>query len=295
MRGAWVFVLWLLSAVSSAQINVEAVVENARQALSLDNNAVALQWLDMALKARPTYSRAYYYKAYAHFNMGEYKMAVTDCDSSIALNPFIIEVYQFRGLCKLHLEDWQGAAADYERVLEEKKEDESALFNAALCLQKIGKPEEAIASIDRILSANPRFRRGWLFKAQIALERKDTLCANALMDTALSIHRADPQTLIFKGHYALDHNQLEAALAYFGEAIGYDNSRSDAYVLRAQCFRRLGKNNEAAEDEQRARELLKKRGERKDTDASLQNVIAPETAIEKIPELISPPQSSRTW
>lgn len=283
MRWAWVFVCWLSSAMAVAQINVEAVVENARQALSLDNNGLALQWLDMAVKARPTYSRAYYYKAYAHFNMGEYRMAASDCDSAIALNPFIVEVYRFRGLCRLHLEDWQGAAADYARVLQEKADDESALFNMALCFQKQSKADEATACIDRILSINTRFRRGWLFKAQIALEQHDTLRAMTFMDTALAINRADPQTLIFKGQYDLDHNRPERALQYLDEAISHDAFRSDAYVLRSLCYRRLGRSGEAAEDELRARELRKRQVAKKRTDA------------EEIPEHIAPPQSNRMW
>lgn len=257
MRKACIIILWCAAISISAQINVSAVIENARQALSRDDNQTALAWLDMVLNARPNSSRAYYYRAYAHFNMADYYAAIADCDSSITLNPFIVEVFQFRGLCKLHAHDWNGAMNDYRHTLEEHPYDESALFNLAICQQQLGHTQEAESNIDAILHRNAYFRRGYLFKAQLRLNQSDTLRALSLMDSALAISPADPQTWIFKGHYAMQHNDYQSAEANFTKALSYDNKRINAYLLRAECRKRLGRKSEALADEQSAKSLQK--------------------------------------
>lgn len=254
-RAVLAWFLCLASLSGAAQINVEAVAENARQALSRDDNATALAWLNLVLQARPTYARAYYYRAYAHFNLSDYPAAIADCDSSISLNPFLVEVYRFRGLCRLHTNDWRGAATDYARVLAEKPTDESALFNSAICLQRLGRSDSAVLHVTSLLRRNPNFRRGWLFKAQLALERSDTLAALALMDTALDIQPADPQTWLFKGQYAMLHGRYATADSCLSRALHYDNKRAAGYALRGECRRRLGLNVAAEADEQRARQL----------------------------------------
>lgn len=276
VRAALALFLSLASLFGSAQINVEAVAENARQALSRDDNVTALAWLNLVLQARPTYARAYYYRAYAHFNLSDYPAAVADCDSSIQLNPFLVEVYRFRGLCRLHTSDWRGAASDYARVLTEKPTDESALFNSAICLQRLGRSDSAALRVTSLLRRNPNFRRGWLFKAQLALERSDTLSALALMDTALDIQPADPQTWLFKGQYAMLHDRYATADSCLSLALHYDNRRAACYALRGECRRRLGLTAAAEADEQRARQLQREgQAEQRPADSSAEPLKAP--------------------
>ena len=116
-----------------AQVSVDGVVDMGRQALGVDDNVSAIHYFTKAIEARPTHSRAYYYRAYAKFVLEDYGGAVEDCTRSIELNPFIVDVYQLRGLCRVHVKDYRGAVSDYSRTLRERPADEAALVNRALC------------------------------------------------------------------------------------------------------------------------------------------------------------------
>lgn len=241
-----------------AQINVEAVVDMGRQALGVDDNISAIHYFNKAIEARPTHSRAYYYRAYTKFVLEDYSGAIEDCTKSIELNPFIVEVYQLRGLCRVQTKDFIGAASDYERTLREHPTDEAALFNRALCYLELHKPDSAEAAIDAFLQHKPDSYRAYMFKAELELsERQDTLRALTWMDSVIVRHEQQPGAWAFKAQWAAQHEEYERADSFLTKAITYrlselkDDTLSIDYqwfLMRAQLRHELHRFDDALDD-----------------------------------------------
>ncbi|MBR1593485.1 MAG: tetratricopeptide repeat protein [Alloprevotella sp.] len=270
MRRALYTLLFLCALFTNAgmraQINVENVVDMGRQALGVDDNISAIHYFNKAIEARPTHSRAYYYRAYAKFVLEDYGGAIEDCSKSIELNPFIVEVYQLRGLCRVQQKDFRGAVSDYERTLRERPTDEAALFNRALCYLELHEPDSAEAGMDAFLELKPDFYRAYMFKAEVELsERKDTLKALAWIDSVLVRHEAEPSAWLFKGQWAAQHEAYAEADSFLTKAITFrldevkDSIRDVDYqwfLMRAQIRHELNRFEDALADYDRVIEII---------------------------------------
>ncbi|MBR1713304.1 MAG: tetratricopeptide repeat protein [Alloprevotella sp.] len=257
-RGLLLCLSALLHAALYAQINVENTVLLGRNALSVDDNVSAIHYFNQAIAARPTHSRAYYYRAYAKFVLEDYAGAEADCTTSIGLNPFLTEVYQLRGLCRVHTENYRGAVSDYSRTLREMPTDEAALFNRALCYLELHEPDSAEAGMDDFLRLKPGFYRAYMFKAQVALEeRHDTLKALTWIDSVLVRHPDEPSAWQFKGQWAAQHEAYEAADSFLTQAIAYQvPPRFETHLMRAQVRHALSRFGQALEDYDRVIEII---------------------------------------
>ncbi len=252
----WLVVFFLLPLSSSAQVDAEAVTLMGRNALSVDDYLTAIRYFNQAIEAKPYLARPYYYRAYAKFTLEDYAGAEADCSKSIDLNPFLVDVYELRGLCRIHNEDYQGAVADYTRALREMPEEQGTRYNRALCQLQLKHYDEAEADLDYLLRRTPNFYRSYMVKAQIALERGDTLRGIALMDTVLTYNAAEGSAWSFKGRYALQKNELVQADSFLTRALQAMPTDHDLYVARAQARHGLGLFDLALEDYDRAIELI---------------------------------------
>ena len=79
----------------------------------------------------------YFYRAYDHFNNGDYEKAISDYTESIKLNP-IKESYFNRGLAKEAIDDYAGASIDMQRALELDPNYLSAIDQLAFYYYKKG-------------------------------------------------------------------------------------------------------------------------------------------------------------
>src|ERR1700757_2303878 len=69
-----------------------------------------------------------YNKGIEDFTKGNYKAAVTDFDTAIAIKPTFEEAFLNRGNTKLKLKDYNNAIADYTKATELKPTDDKAFY-----------------------------------------------------------------------------------------------------------------------------------------------------------------------
>ena len=60
---------------------------------------------------------AYFYRAYAKYDLGDKQGAITDYNQAIAINPKDADAYGNRGIAKSDLGDEQGACRDYKKAV----------------------------------------------------------------------------------------------------------------------------------------------------------------------------------
>lgn len=219
---------------AEAQVNTQQVMIMGRAALYYDDYVTAIQYFNTVLEAKPYLADALYYRAVAKVSLEDYESADADLQQAILFNPFRAEYYQLRGLCRIHLQDYDDAIADYTRFLAENPKDQSALYNRILCRLEQKDFEQADKELDTLLAAWPKFTRAYLVKAQVCLERHDTLAGMVWIDSVLTINRREHAAWAFKGRYALQHDSLRLADSCYTQALRYEKGNADYYLERAQ-------------------------------------------------------------
>lgn len=217
-----------------AQVNTQQVMLMGRAALYYDDYVTAIRYFNTVIEAKPYLAEAFYYRAVAKFSLEDYDSAENDLDQAILFNPFRTEFYQLRGLCRIHTERFEGAVADYTEVLRGNAKDQTALYNRVLCRLELKDFERADCELDTLLQYWPKFTRAYLVKAQVCLERKDTLAGLEWTDSLLSISSREHAAWAFKGRYALQHEDYALADSCYTQALRYEKGNADYFLERAQ-------------------------------------------------------------
>lgn len=239
---------WLFPLILSAQINTEHIVQMGRSALYFDDYVTAIRLFNQAIEARPRNAKPYYYRAYAKFTLEDYTGAEADCSRALELNPYLTEVYQLRGLCRIHNDDYRGAVEDYTRALADRPDDQASLYNRALCQLELKEYDTAEADLDRLLRKWPKLYKVYMVKAQVSLERGDTLGGLHWVDSLLVLQPREAGAWSFKGRHATQKAQYALADSCLTKAIELDPDDFDNYLARAIARNGLNRLSGALED-----------------------------------------------
>jgi tetratricopeptide (TPR) repeat protein len=217
-----------------AQINTEQVTLMGRHALYFDDYLTAIRHFNRVIETKPYLEKPYYYRAYAKFNLDDFKGAEADCDLCIERNPFLTEVYQLRGLCRIHNNDMEGAINDYTKVLLDNPSDHIARYNRALCLMEKKDHSEAENDINQLLETTPRNSKAFMVKAQLRMLQQDTAQAIKWTNDLLQLtpHNADAWN--YRGRLAIAMEDFEKADSCLSKAIAIEPQKADHYQLRAR-------------------------------------------------------------
>lgn len=256
-RGLCLLLLWFLAPpCATAQVNTQQVMLMGRAALYYDDYVTAIQYFNTVLEAKPYLSDAFYYRAVAKFSLEDYESAEHDLQQAVLFNPFRMEYYQLRGLCRIHTQDYEGAIADYTKSLAENPKDQTAIYNRVLCRLELKDFERADKELDTLLAYWPKLTRAYLVKAQVCMERHDTLESLRWVDSLLNINAREHAAWAFKGRYALQHDQLELADSCYTQALRYEKGNADYYLERAQVRNAQSRYNLAMADYDRVIEMI---------------------------------------
>jgi len=149
------------------------------------------------------------------------------------------------GLALVQQQKYEEASAAFRRVFQLNSEDVWARQNFALCLEKLGRKDEAIREFKRALAIKPRFGLAWLGLGQIYEETGQTNEAAACYQKALAnpIHRASELTTLAR--FCRSRKWLEAAGTNYLEAIQLSPSDANLRVEAGQTLAELGRHAEA--------------------------------------------------
>lgn len=82
----------------------------------------------MVISAKPYLAEPLFYRGLAKFYLEDYAGAEEDCTSAVDRNPFQPDNYRLRGLCRINLQRYADAIADYEKLVEIEPQDETGLL-----------------------------------------------------------------------------------------------------------------------------------------------------------------------
>lgn len=157
----------------------------AYEVLGQYDAAIADTTASITAKATPL---AYSVRAYAYQSKRKFDVAIADYDTALQLKPDYVEVYDYRGGCRLVAGDTAGAVKDYTLFIKAKPDEPSGYFSRARAEELLKKDDAAIADIDRFLSKAAKAQGAGLFLRALADEDKG-LGAKAQADFAHAIER----------------------------------------------------------------------------------------------------------
>lgn len=226
--------LFVLSALTaSAQINAEQVMNIGRNVLSMEDYMLAIQYFNLAIKAKPYMAEPYYLRAIAKLNLEDYRGAEEDCSLALERNNYQTESYKLRGFARQSLGQDSLAVTDYDLGLRYNPQDKYFLFYKAVALTSMKRREAADSTFATLLRFYPMFEDGYTARAHLRVESGDTVGALSDLDKALSISRNLLNAYLLRAQINADSKKWSSALEDMGNAIKLKPQEADLYVNRA--------------------------------------------------------------
>lgn len=225
--------LSLLSFETKAQVNAEQVMTIGRNVLSMDDYMLAIQYFNLAIKAKPYLSDPYFYRALAKLNLDDFEGAEADCTIAIQNNKFKTEAYKLRGFARQILGKDSLAIEDYNIGLSYNPTDKNFLFYKAVALTEIKNFDKADSTFNSLLRLYPRFDEAYTARAKLNFERKDTTAALEDINKSLSLSKANINPYLMKAEIYWKRQDWPLAGEAIDAAIRLRPELPDLYVNRA--------------------------------------------------------------
>lgn len=224
----------LVSAFShvNAQVNAEQVMAIGRNVMSMEDYVLAIQYFNQAIKAKPYLSEPYYYRGLAKLNLDDFIGAEQDCSLAIERNKFKKEAFRVRGFSRLRLGKDSLAVSDCDEVLVDNPYDTDVMYFKSIGELNLKHLDSADSVIAAMLKIKPDFSEAWNVKANLELERNDTVAALASLQKALDISAMDYFPYLRMADIYDKQKNWDAAVDAMDHAIKLMPAESDFYINR---------------------------------------------------------------
>lgn len=235
-----VIALLLVSVCCRAQINTDQVLRVGQNALYFEDYMVSIQYFNRVIQAKPYLAQPYFFRAIAKLNLEDYVGAEEDAAHAIELNPYLTDAWEVRGVARQNLGRNADAITDYRHALNLLPRNRQLMFNMALAQQDVEDLQGADSTFNDLLKYYPGFDSGYLGRARLRLEQKDTVSALSDIEKALSINKNAANAYIMRADIAISRgDSLKQAAADMDEAIHLQPRLPGLYVNRAYLRYRL--------------------------------------------------------
>jgi tetratricopeptide (TPR) repeat protein len=137
-------------------------------------------YLEESIEEQPELAYPYAEKAFRYMENGVYDIALQEYNKAIAINGENTDYLLNRGKVKLKLSDLNGAAKDFQQVMQLMPENEQVYLNMALVEYKKGRYHEAIELLDIAIFYYPEYSLAYYNRAIAyhALGDKEKACSD---------------------------------------------------------------------------------------------------------------------
>jgi tetratricopeptide (TPR) repeat protein len=270
----------ITSAVS--QINTDRMMDIGRNALYFEDYVLSIQYFNQVIKVKPYLAEPYFFRAAAKLYLDDNEGSDQDCSKALELNSFMVKAYLCRSYARMNLGNYEGAVSDCEKGLEFDLENKNLMLNKALSLTSAKKFKDAEVCLNELVRHYPSYVYGYMSRAQMYVEKGDTLSAiedfsraiavdryfaparagrawanmikenyaNALpdLDDAIRLDPENPSYYVNRGLARYNLNDLRGTLDDFDRCISLDPNEKLAYFNRGLIRSQVGDLNRAIED-----------------------------------------------
>jgi len=156
---------------------------------------------------------------------------------------------------KYLLNDFSGAAREYERILTTHENDIDALYGRGISYAGMGQNEQALADFENVVKLKPGYDMAYrqMCKTYLAMGQPDK--ADAAITVAMKACGSDADLYFSRALSRYQTGRKEDSLEDYNEAIRMSPKRKEYYNDRGYVLMDLGRLDEARKDFQKALEL----------------------------------------
>ena len=243
MKGRIVVLLIAFMAVvkASAQYNVDRLITSGEVALHYEDYVLSIQYFNKVLALKPYLWLPWYDRAVAKFSLDDYVGAESDATHAIELNPYIEQIFDVRAISRIHQEKYAEAVADYNKAIKLNSAMPSFWMNRAICRLNMKDYEQTLLDADTIIKRWGNIANAYSLKAEVYLEKKDTVQADKWLAKSLGIDPYNADAWTTRSYIALNKKQWRTADSCLTRVIHLRPKVVNNYVNRALA--RLKLNN----------------------------------------------------
>ncbi|RCS52900.1 hypothetical protein DTL42_08720 [Bremerella cremea] len=168
---------------------------------------------------------------------------------AIKSDPNNVDAYRLRGILYLQEEKYDEALADLKMVTEQLAPgDLTSLQAYAETLAKVGKIDEALGIVNKVIQANPNSPIGYLLRARLKLLAGNLDSAIEDLDQVLVRQPRSVPALLMRASLYVEQEDYQAALRDVERALAADTGNAQALLMRASLNAQEGKYSEAIRD-----------------------------------------------
>lgn len=216
-----------------AQVNAEQVLAIGRNVLSMEDYMLAIQYFNQAIKAKPYLADPYFFRAIAKLSLDDHKGAEADCSLAIERNKFKTEAYKVRGFARQNLGLDSLAIEDYNIGLQYNPIDKYFLFYKAVAQTNTKDFVKADSTFSILLRQYPKFEEGFTARANLNLEKGDTVAALNDIDITLGLTKSMINPYLIKAEIEWKRRNWSQAAEAMDAAIRLSPEIPGLYVNRA--------------------------------------------------------------
>ncbi|MBO4430084.1 MAG: tetratricopeptide repeat protein [Bacteroidaceae bacterium] len=244
-----------MSGYVHAQINADRMMNIARNALAYDDYVLSISYFNLVINYKPHLYEPYFYRGVAKFYLEDYSGTVLDCTEAIRRNPYFPNTYELRGLAYINMNRFPEAIADYRTATDMSPDLRSLWHNLALCYIETDSLDQADSITSTIIKKWAKQADGYTLKAQVFLQKKDTVAAETCLDKALEVDKYNIPAHTAKANILMSHEQYSEAIQHFDESLRLNPKQAGCLINRALCHYHLNHYRDAMADYDLALEL----------------------------------------
>ncbi|WP_158844079.1 tetratricopeptide repeat protein [Algibacter sp. L1A34] len=217
-----------------------------RQALKTEDLNERIELLTQVIALESDKLDAYFYRAIAKNELGDYSGAIIDYSKIIISQPDA-DSYFNRGNARYSLEDFEGAREDYKYATKMDPDFLDAIYSLGCANFDLGDYNEAIAVFNQLLTKEPYYAKAYGLRA-LSFENLENY-KQALKDYTVAV-LMDPSadTYYNRGVFLLSINYYKKAKNDFSTTIRLNKNNGFAYFYRGTSYLLLGKYKNAITD-----------------------------------------------
>lgn len=210
-------------------------------ALHYEDYVLSIQYFNQIISLRPQLYKPWQLRGVAKFYLEDFAGAEDDASVAIKLNPYIDAIYDLRAIARIRQEKYKEAADDYTAAIKINPVQQNYWYNRAICEYSMKRYDVALQQIDTINQKWARFANAYSLKAEIYLQKKDTVEAAHWLDKSLEIDPYDGNTWMTRASVHLSRKEWHLADSCLSKAIHLRPKHVQSYINRALA--RLNTNN----------------------------------------------------
>jgi len=185
-------------------------------------------------------ARIYGRRGTAYSLRGKLKLAITDFDQALALDPAYGGVSLLRGMASSSSSEYRQAIEDFTRALALDPNDTFAYAHRGLAYRKLKDYERAFADFDRVVALDPHLDGASLLRSLAYEEFNERGRGLGNFDQAIERNPDDAQAYVLRGMALCSLGEYDRAIENLTHALVLDPGAAQVYAGRGHVYLEMG-------------------------------------------------------